>query len=61
MNLENKKDFNINNKMCKLINEGYRKGYFLILYNIMKIQFNTEYFNTGLRLENFVNDLLSLN
>ena len=61
MNLEKIDDFNMNNKLCKLINEGYRKGYFLILYNIMNIKFGKEYYNTGLKFGKFINDLLRLN
>ena len=60
MNLEKNEKFNLNNKTCKLIVEGYRKGYFGIFYNILKIKINMEYFNTGLKLRNFMEELLCL-
>ena len=60
MNLDKKEFFDINNKTCKLIIEGYRKGYFSIMYNIFQIKLNFQYFNTGLKLGNFIQDLLQL-
>ena len=52
--------YNINNNKCKLIIEGFRKGYFRIIYNILQNKFNYEYFNTGLKLSIFFEELLSL-
>ena len=60
MNLDKNKFFDINNKNCKLIIEGYRKGYFSIMYHIFQIKLNFQYFNTGLQLGNFIQDLLKL-
>ena len=60
MNLDKNKFFDINNKTCKLIIEGYRKGYFSIMYHIFQIKLNFQYFNTGLKLGNFIQDLLKL-
>ena len=60
MNLDKNKFFDINNKTCKLIIEGYRKGYFSIMYHIFQIKLNFQYFNTGLQLGNFIQDLLKL-
>ena len=60
MNLDKKEYFDINNKTCKLIIEGYRKGYFLIMYHIFQTKLNFHYFNTGLKLGNFIQDLLLL-
>ena len=52
--------YNLNNNKCKLIIEGFRKGYFRIIYNILQNKFNYEYFNTGLKLSTFFEELLSL-
>ena len=60
MNLDKKENFDLNNKRCKLIIEGYRKGYFSIMYNILQIKVNFQYFNTGLKLNKFIDDLLQL-
>ena len=49
-----------NNHVCALVREGYGKGYFEILFNILKERFNYEYYNTGLRFESFLKDLFSL-
>ena len=58
-NIENEINNN-NNHVCILVREGYRKGYFDILYNILKERFNYEYCNTGLGFESFIKDLFSL-
>ena len=49
-----------NNNICSLVREGYKKGYFQILYNILKERFNYEYYNTGLKFESFIKILFSL-
>ena len=49
MNLEKNEEFGINNNKCKLIIEGYRKGYFGIFYNILSFKMSQPYFNTGLK------------
>ena len=49
-----------NNTVCSLVREGYRKGYFGILYNILKERYFYEYYNSGLKFESFINILLSL-
>ena len=60
MNLEKNEEFSIDNNICKLIIEGYRKGYFRIFCNILNIKKNQEYFNSGLKLSNFIQELLRL-
>ena len=60
MHLDSKKEFDINNNICKLVFEGYRKGYFGIIYNILRIKIKQQYFNTGLKLGTFIEELLSL-
>jgi len=60
--LDKNKKFNMNNSNnCKLIVEGYRKGYFKIMYNILQIKLNYQYFNTGLKLSTFFEEILKLN
>lgn len=49
-----------NNEVCGLIREGYRKGYFQILYNILKIRFNNFYDETEMSFEDFVGKILTL-
>ena len=58
MNLEKNEEFSIDNNICKLIIEGYRKGYFRIFCNILNIKINKTYFNTGLKLSNFIQELI---
>ena len=58
-NIENEINNNTNH-VCALVREGYGKGYFDILYNILKERFNYEYYNTGLGFESFIKDLFSL-
>ena len=61
LNINNNIEYNLeNNNICGLIREGYRKGYFGILYNILKERFNYEYYNTGIKFETFVKNILSL-
>ena len=60
MNLEKNEEFGINNNKCKLIIEGYRKGYFGIFYNILSFKMSQPYFNTGLKLSNFIQELLRM-
>ena len=60
MNLDKNKKFDFSNNICKIIFEGYRKGYFGIMYNILKIKMNQQYFNTGLKLSKFIDELLKL-
>ena len=60
MNLEKNEKFSMNNGICKLIFEGYRKGYFGIFCNIMNIKIKQQYFNTGLKLGNFIEIILRL-
>ena len=62
MKLDKTKKLNMNdNNNCKLIVEGYRKGYFKIMYNILQIKLNYKYFNTGLKLSTFFEEILNLN
>ena len=56
-NIDNKLD---NNNVCSLVREGYGKGYFGMLYNILKERYNYEYINSGLKFESFINILFSL-
>jgi len=49
-----------NSQVCALVREGYGKGYFEILYNILKERYKYEYYNTGLGFESFIKDLFSL-
>jgi hypothetical protein len=59
--LEDNIEYDINNNnICGLVREGYSKGYFRILYNILKIRFNNEYYNTGLKFSSFIKVLFSL-
>ena len=60
MNLNKNEKFDINNNICKLVFEGYRKGYFGIFFNILKIKINQQYFNTGLKLSNFVEEIINI-
>ena len=61
LNINNNIEYNLdNNSTCFLIREGYKKGYFQILYNVLKERFNYEYYNTGLKFETFVKRLLNL-
>jgi hypothetical protein len=61
LNLEDNIEYDINNNnICGLVREGYSKGYFQILYNILKIRFNNEYYNTGLKFSSFIKVLFSL-
>ena len=49
-----------NNEVCGLIREGYRKGYFQILYNILRIRFNHFYDETEMTFGDFVRKILTL-
>ena len=49
-----------NSQVCALVREGYGKGYFEILYNVLKERFKYEYCNTGLGFRSFIKDLFSL-
>ena len=46
--------------VLELVREGYVKGYFKILYNILKERFGYDFTNHGLLFEDFVFGLLSL-
>ena len=48
-----------NNKMAHILQEGYKKGYFTILYNILKIRFNYIYYDTGLNFNDFIKLILN--
>ena len=61
LSLSNNIEYDLdNNKVCSLIREGYRKGYFRILYNILRERFSFEYYNTGLKFESFIKNIFSL-
>ena len=54
-------EFNLkNSEICLLIREGYRKGYFTILYNILKERFAYVYYESGLSFEDFVRGILTM-
>ena len=48
-----------NNKMAHILQEGYKKGYFTILYNILKFRFNYIYYDTGLNFNDFIKLILN--
>jgi hypothetical protein len=59
--LNNNIEYNLNqNNVCQLIREGYKKGYFKILYNILNERFSFQYYSTGLKFESFVKSILTL-
>ena len=61
LNLNDNIEYNLaNNETCRFVREAYRKGYFKILNNILKIRFNYEYYNTGLKFGSFIKILFSL-
>jgi hypothetical protein len=45
--------------MAHILQEGYKKGYFTILYNILKIRFNYIYYDTGLNFNDFIKLILN--
>ena len=49
-----------NNYSCQLIREGYKKGYFLTLYNILRIRFNYIYVDTGMKFKDFIKIILNM-
>ena len=60
LKLSNNIEYNLeNNSICSLVREGFKKGYFKILYNILKERFNYEYYNTELKFESFIKILFS--
>ncbi len=61
LSLNNNIEYDLdNNNVCFLVREGYKKGYFKILYNVLKERFNYEFYNTGLKFEVFTKKLLTL-
>ena len=61
LNLNNNIEYDLdNNKVCSLIREGYRKGYFGILYNVLRERFSFEYYSTGMKFESFIKNIFSL-
>ena len=46
--------------ICALIREGYKKGYFTILYNILRIRFNYCYEDSELTFNEFVERILQM-
>ena len=61
LSLNNNIEYDLdNNNVCFLVREGYKKGYFKILYNVLKERFNYEFYNTGLKFETFTKKLLTL-
>ena len=61
LNLNNNIEYDLeNNNVCSLVREGYKKGYFELLYNILKERFNYENYNSGLKFESFIKILFSL-
>ena len=60
LNLNNNIEYELEkNNKCNLIREGYKKGYFQILNNILTIRFNYIYIDTGLKFQDFVKKILN--
>jgi len=51
--------FYTKNNKCNLIREGFKRGYFQILNNILTIRFNYLYIDSNLKFEDFVKRILT--
>jgi hypothetical protein len=60
LNINKNIEYNLEtNNKCNLIREGFKRGYFQILNNILTIRFNYLYIDSNLKFEDFVKRILT--